>query len=253
MSDLLAEISLDAFLAARYCVGDGLPEGRAWERAVGTLLYRPGLSRHQHAGLTTLFGTPSVSGCAHELDAAASGWRGSLLLECKALGNGVAKNDVATFELKTFDYYCGQLDTVADDRWWRMLVSATPAPNPVRALCFRLGIVLCEPGRFPLPVLLHVAGNPSADDVLPAVKLRELVRLGEGPCEPMQKRWRIIGDEVRLRPVRWSKQDTDDLLWLQTELSDDLFDVYDTHAPGRLDRRVARLRAQIEARERSYV
>ena len=44
MNDLLAEITLDAFLAARYCVGDGLPEGRAWERAVGTLLQRPGLS-----------------------------------------------------------------------------------------------------------------------------------------------------------------------------------------------------------------
>jgi len=252
MSDLLAEISLDAFLAARYCVGDGLPEGRAWERAMGTLLHRPGLSRSQYAGLTTLFGAPPLSGCAHELDGAASGWRGCLLIECKALSGGVDKSDVATFDLKTFDYYCGQLDTAAHDHWWRILVSASPAHDAVRALCFRIGVVLCEPSRFPLPVLIRVAANPAADDVLAEVKLRELLRLGEAPCQSMQARWRIVRDEIRFRPSRWTKQDLEDLLWLQDELSDDLFDVYDTWAPGRLERRVAELQQQIRARERAY-
>jgi hypothetical protein len=143
MNDLLAEIALDAFLAARYRVGDGVPEGRAWERAAGTLLHRPGLTRRQYAGLTTLFGTPSLSGCAHELDAAGSGWRGSVLFECKSLSGGVAKGDVATFHLKTFDFYCGQLDTAVQERWWRLLISASPIRSGSRSRCS------CERPRTP--------------------------------------------------------------------------------------------------------
>jgi hypothetical protein len=253
MTGLLAEVTFDAFLAARYCVGDGLPEGRAWERAVGILLHRPGLSRHQNAGLTTLFGAPPLSGSAHELDAAASGWRGCLLLECKALSGGVSKGDVAIFHLKTFDFYCGQIDSAAQDRWWRILVSASPATDAVRTLCFQMGILLCDPQRFPLPVLLRAAAHPAGDEALPAVKLRELLRLAEAPCLAMQDQWRIVGGEVRYRPIRWSPQDMGDLLWLQDELSSDLFDAYDRFAPGRLECRVDRLAATIRAREREHV
>ena len=252
MNELLAGITLDAFLAARYCVGNGLPEGRAWERAVGTLLFRPGLTRRQHQGLTTLFGSRPLSDCAHELDGAASGWHGCLLCECKALSEGISKSDVATFHLKTFDFYCGQLDAVADDQWWRILLSASPASESIRALCFRMGIVLCDPVRFPLPVLLRVAAHPAGDEALPAVKLRELLRLGEGPCQPMQGQWRIVEGEVRFRPTHWSRQDMSDLLWLQDELSDDLFDAYDRYAPGRLERRISVLAATITMRERMY-
>jgi hypothetical protein len=252
MIDVLAEITLDAFLAARYCVGERLPEGRAWERAVGTLLHRPGLSRRQRAGLTTLFGSAASSGCPHELDGAATGWAGCLLLECKALNSGISKSEVATFHVKTFDYYCGQLDTAADDQWWRILVSASPAPDSVRSLCFRMGIVLCDPVRFPLPVLVRTASHAAGDDALPVVKLREILRLGEGPCQPMQAQWRIVDSEVHFRPSSWSRQDLSDLLWLQDELSDDLFDAYDRFAPGRLERRIARIEAAVSARERAH-
>ena len=134
-----------------------------------------------------------------------------------------------------------------------MLVSASAVSNSVRTLCFRLGIVLCEPEHFPLPVLLHAASLPIADDHLSRTKLQQLVRLGEVSCEPLQRRWRIVGDEVRFRPRQWSEQDRDDLLWLQDELSDDLFDLYDALTPGRLDRRVAHLQREIAARERAYV
>jgi hypothetical protein len=253
MSKLLAEIALDAFLAARYCVGLGLPEGREWERAVNTVLYRPGLSRHQHAGLTTLFGAGSLSGSAHELDAAASGWRGCFLCECKALSSGIAKSDVATFHLKTLDFYLARLDTAVDEEWWPLLVSASPASEAVRGLCVATGIVLCDPIRFPLPVLLNAAAHPAADDVLPAVKLSELLRLAEAACGPMQRRWRIVDGEVRLRPSPWRRQDMLDLLWLQDELSGDLFDAYDRFAPGRIERRITSLCAQIAAAERAHV
>ena len=78
---LLADITLDAHLLARHAAVNGpLPGGRAWERVIGQLLSRPGLSSRQHAGLTTLFGMPSASGCGHEIDGAARGWRGCVLL-----------------------------------------------------------------------------------------------------------------------------------------------------------------------------
>lgn len=253
MSELLAGITLDGFLAARYCVGHGLPEGRMWERAVGRLLYRPGLVRRQHAGLTTLFGSRPMSGCGHEIDAAASGWSGCLLFECKALREGISKSDIATFHLKTIDFYLGQLDIASGDQWWRIVVSASPVSNAIRALCFRLGIVLCDPMRFPLPVLLRAAAHPMGDEVLPVVKLRELLRLGERPCQQMQALWRIVEGEVRFRPARWTTQNMADLLWLQDELSDDLFDAYDRFAPGRLERRIAALTAMVGEREHAHV
>lgn len=252
MNRLLAEIALDAFLAARYCVGPGLPEGRAWERAVASVLYRPGVSRHQHAGLTTLFGSGSLSGAAHEIDAAASGWRGCLVCECKALTNGVSKSDVATFQLKTLDFYFSHIDTAGGEEWWPVLISASPVNESVRRLCVGTGVILCEPSRFPLPVLLHTAAHPAADEVLPAVMLSELLRLAEAPCAPMQQRWRIVDGEVRLRPARWLRQEMSDLLWLQDELSGDLFDAYDRFAPGRLEHRIASLSASIAAAERAH-
>lgn len=247
--DLLPEVCLDAFLVARYCFGDGFPEGRAWERATSELLQRPGLDRHQQAGLTTLFGGTSYTGCAHEIDAAASGWRGCLIAECKAKSGGVDKADVATFDLKTFDYYCADVEANSRARWWRLLVSAGPVAPTIRALCFRLGIVLCDPERFPLPVLLHAASQPIADDHLPEIELAEVVRLGEPACATMHERWRPTGDgQLLFRPRRWSRQDVCDLLWLQDDLTEQLLDLYDLYAPERLERRVSLLRLRIDAR-----
>jgi hypothetical protein len=84
------------------------------------------------------------------------------------------------------------------------------------------------------------------------VKLRELLRLGEGACLPMQRQWRVVGDEIHFRPLRWSRQDMSDLLWLQDELSRDLFDAYDRFTPGGLECRIAQLSAAVRARELAH-
>lgn len=252
MNSILAEVTFDAFLAARYCVGDSLPEGRAWERAVSALLQRPGLERHQQSGLTTLFGARSLSGTSHEVDAAAAGWSGNLVVECKAKSGGVSKSDVATFQVKVFDFYSNQLPSVAQDQWWPIIVSAGPVSESVRIFCARWGVVLCEPERFPLPVLLRAAAHPAGEEALPAVKLAELLRVGERTCQPMQAKWRIVEGEIRFRPEHWSQEDMSDLLWLQGELSGDLFDAYDRFAPGRLEQRIAELTTKIAVRERAF-
>jgi len=85
-----------------------------------------------------------------------------------------------------------------------LAVDAAHGTTPGALQWFGIGFVLCEPSRFPLPVLIRVAANLPADDVVADVKLRELLRLGEAPCQSMQARWRIVRDEICFRPIRWT-------------------------------------------------
>jgi hypothetical protein len=45
---------------------------------------------------------------------------------------------------------------------------------------------------------------------------------------------------------RWGADDIDDLLWLQNELTGDVLDLYDTYRPGRLEKRMEQLTAQLQ-------
>ncbi len=245
--DLLASITLDAHLLARQsAVAGSLPEGRAWERVAGQLLCRPGLSCRQYAGLTTLFGMSSASHCAHELDGAACGWRGRVILEAKSKAGGINKADLAVFAMKTFDYYCGQLPLAASEPWWRLIVSAGCVPDNLRRLCLQEGIILCDPVHLPIPVLLRVASKPVADQFLDDVKLAEVVRLGERACEPLCDRWKLEENGALSFSARpWRRIDMDDLLWIQRELSGDVLALYDTYRPGRLETRIEQLTARL--------
>lgn len=245
--DLLARFTLDAYLLARLRQSDAMPDGRTWERVVGELLWRPGLSRRQYAGSLFLFGMDSASGCRHELDAAADGWQGCLILEAKAKEGGLSKADVALFDLKTFDYFAGNLDAAKGGSWWRVLVSASEVQENLRRLLAQLGVVLCDPACLPLPVLVHAAGRPSADQFLPGPLLGEMIRLGEPALLPMQQRWRIEGEELRFRPRIFTRDDLDDLLWVQKELTGQLLDLYDLYRPGLLETRATAHLWRLEA------
>jgi hypothetical protein len=248
-ADVLPKLCLDAWLLASHGVeGQGLPEGRAWEQAVLAQLIAPGLSEYQHAGFTTLFNRTSYSGCRHELDAAARGWAGRVIAECKSLSAGMTKNDVAIFDEKTFDHYAAEMPGARHDAWWRLMVSASPADHGVRRLCATKGIILIEPGRVPWPVLCWIAGRPTADIRLAEVLLREALRLGLRAGATMQERWAYDDHGgVRFDLTWWTPSDLDDLEYVQDELGHDWLDVLDLEAPGWLEARaeplVARLRA----------
>ena len=243
--DVLAELTLDAWLLAR--VDDdpsgALVNGRVWERAVGDLLRRPDFSCRQGPGTTTLFGFRPASGIGHEIDGGAAGWSVSIILECKSRNCGVTKADVALFDQKTFDFYCGRPDAVGRERWWRLMVSSSPVSDAVRAFCIHLGLVLCDPVRLPLPVVIRAASRPSADLHLRETLLQEAVRLGEPALMPMQDRWTydLITRNIRFKPQALRASEISDLLWLQDELGSDILDLYDLHRPGALERRAAML------------
>ena len=224
-------------------LGGAGPDGRTWERTVAGLLYRPGFTRRQGPGNNTLFGTPSASGVVHEIDGAADGWRGSVIVECKATEGGITKGDVALFHIKVMDFYQKRIPTACGEKWWRVLCGTTTTAPAARATAVNLGLLICDPGRLPLPVLVRAAGRPSADMHLPELLLQEIVRLGERALRPQQERWpyRAHAGEIGFRPDLWKDNEIKDLLWLEDELSGSLVDLYERYRPGVLERRAARL------------
>ena len=249
LPDVLSELALDAWLLGRAAREPSglLVDGRVWERAVENLLWRHGLSHRQGPGTTTLFGFRPASGVGHELDAAATGFGGAVILECKSRRSGVTKADAALFHQKTLDFYCGRPDTVGRERWWRLVISSSPVSDAVRAFCIQLGLILCDPDRLPLPVTIWFASRPGMDQHLPETLLQEALRLGELAVLPMQHRWFHDSDtkHIRFRPQVLNADDIGDLLWIQHELGSDIMDLYELHRPGLLERRGALLYNEI--------
>ena len=249
----LASLVMDAFLLARHCSpGHSSASGRAWQHAVSQLLWRPGFTRRQHAGVLGLFGRGSRSGARHEIDGVGQGAEIGAWIESKARIT-LDKSDVAVFHVKCFDLYreaASEYPEQTDNaRWWPLLVSSEPTGEAVRQMCCDLGIVVCDPQRLPLPALLFAASRPNADDYLSEVHLGELVRLAEAACAPMQQRWRLDIDkrEVSLSLDNIDSTEIADLLFLQDELTEDLLDAFDVHAPGFLEQRASHLVEHFEA------
>ena len=246
-------MTVDAFLLARYCKpGHTQAGGRAWERTVSQLLYRSVFTRRQHAGSLGLFGQDSQSGARHEIDGVGQGPVVTALIESKARTK-LNKSDVAVFHLKCFDFYRKSASEyphqTAKTKWWPLLVSSEPTGETVRRICCDLGVVVCDPQRLPLPALLFAASQPNADDHLSEVHLSELVRLAEPACGPMQQRWRLDTETrtVNLRLDDIDSTDITNLLFLQDELTEDLLEAFEVHAPGKLDQRASDLVERFEA------
>jgi hypothetical protein len=239
--DLLAEFTLDAWLVAKFSPQLGGPtlDGRSWERAITGLLYRPGFSRRQGPGSLSLFSLPSSSGARHEIDGAANSRRGSIILECKATAGGITKADAALFHFKVTDFYHRNIRSASQERWWRILCGTTPTARPARAAALSLGLLVCDPARLPLPVLLRAAGRPAADMYFSDTVLGEVVRLGERALRPQQAQWpyRAHAGEITFRPGEWRPSDIADLLWLEDELSGCLLELYERRRPGLLESR----------------
>ena len=240
LAGVLTSLTFDAWLLATYAApgSGGLPDGRAWERAVSDSLVHPGIWRRQHAGLTNLFGSRSASGVRHELDGAADGPAGRVIVEAKARSDKLTKADVAVFDLKTRDYYVAALPSAATGRWWRLLVSAGPVAPDLRRLCATLAVIVVEPHMLPLPVLAWMAGRPSADGFFREALLREVLDVAGRASASMQERWVPDGaGGIRYDATWWTPDKLSDLVWLQEELSGEVLDLYDTEAPERLRRR----------------
>lgn len=249
----LARFARDCYLLS--CAASdhdrGSASGREWEKAVSSLLWRPGLHRRQIAGTLGIFGRGSASGADHELDGAAHGRGIGIWIEAKA-GGSLSKEDVAVFRVKCDDLYAAAVvqeraQTFAE-RWWPILVCKQRAPLPVRRLCISQRILLCDPATLPLPTILKVASNPEADMHLSETLLSEAVRLLEPACASMQDRLRLSRDgrslvqDVADIPTHQTVTET---IFIQDELSADLLDHLERVAPARLERRADELASRL--------
>lgn len=243
--NLLADFALDVWLLAKFApkLAGVTLDGRMWERAVTSLLYRPGFTRRQGPGNLSLFGKSTASGVSHEIDGAADNWRGSIIVECKAVAGGISKSDAAVFHFKVMDYYQNKITTTAVEKWWPILCGATSSATSARATAISLGLILCDQDRLPLPVLLRAAGHPEADLYLPDSLLQEIVRLGERALRPLQEKWRYDQNsgEIAFRPYQWSGSEINDLLWLEDEMSNSIIERYEKCRPDVLERRASSL------------
>ena len=249
----VAALATDAFLLARHCCpGHTSASGRAWERAVSELLWRPSFTRRQHPGVLGLFGRGSQSGARHEIDGVGQGPEVAAWIESKARRT-LGKSDVAVFHLKCFDLYRAAAmehpEQTASAGWWPLLVSSEPTSDSVRRICCDLGVVMCDPERLPLPALLFAASRPNADDYLSEIHLAELVRLAEVACVPMQHRWRLNTKrrEVCLSLDHLDSTEIDDLIFLQDELTEDFLDAFEVNSPDTLGQRASALVERFEA------
>ncbi len=244
----LAQIALDMWLLAQRPIGVSLPDGRLFQQAIADALYRPGMNSVQRAGLHTLWNESGASGASHELDAAARARRRAYLIEAKATSE-LNKADLAVFELKVTDFYFGRWRAVATHAWYPLLVSAGSVCDATRRLAAHRAVILCDSARLPLPVLYHHANHPATRDELPEDLCAEMVRLAPRALASMQERY-VPSEEcdgLILRPSLYSRDEIDDLLYVQDELTDNVLDRYDHLAPGRLEARAARLQRRLSA------
>ena len=187
-------------------------DGRLWERTVAGLLHRPGFTRRQGPGSLNLFGSPTLSGARHEIDAAADSWRGLFMVECKATAGGITKSDAAIFYCKIMDYYQSKIKAAAQEQWWGFLCGTEPTPASARASAVNLGLLVCDPARLPLPVLFRAASRPAADMHLSETLLQEIVRLGERAFCCHQERWPYQAEsrKIAFNPHRWRDGEIED-------------------------------------------
>jgi hypothetical protein len=221
--------------------------GRLWERWTSKVLQPTGAWVGQGAGALTLFGSGSASGLAHEIDSAGARNDWTLICEAKAYKRvSPSKMDAFYFDRKTFDLYVARRLSGQAGPHWRVLVSAGPIKDALRRYCFLYGIITVDPEVIPLPVLLRMAGRPTADMFFQDTILAELVRLGEIACGSMESRYVPEGSQhLRFDMSKLNRRDLDDLLWLQKTVSDEFLDLVDQKCPGHFENHADEIISQL--------
>lgn len=245
----LAEFCEAMYVLARFYPPrpEGWLGGRLWERWTSKVLRPTGAWISQGSGSLTLFGGGSASGLAHEIDSAGARNDWTMICEAKAYKKfSPSKMDVFYFDRKTFDLYVARRLSGQVGSHWRVLVSASPIKDALRRYCFLYGIITVEPDVIPLPMLLRMAGRPTADMFFQDTILAELVRLGELACGPMESLYIPDGSQhLRFDMARLNRRDLADLLWLQKTVTEEFLDLVDQRAPSHFENRADQIITQL--------
>lgn len=229
----LVDLALELFTAAYRAVpGDG----EAWEGAARAALTQRGARFEQIPGGATLFGFPSASGLPHQLDAVVRLDDAYVILELKAHGTLVPKNDLLRFAGATDDFVFGLGCELPDRPIHRVMATLGRSSEGMRRFAAYRGIALIERGRWPSLVLSSPSIVWPEGDGAPTEHTREqLDRL----VRPVQSVLRPVGHGHLYDPAL-SRFAVDALLALEDEWSGRLWAALDTRTRMRdLDGRKA--------------
>lgn len=224
----------DAYVLARFHVSEptGWLRGRLWEKWASRSL-RGRTWRHQGPGHLGILGRGAASGMQHEIDAAGRRAEGVVFLEAKSYTVGSPrKGDLCIFDRKTFDLYLERCRRGEKGPHWRILLSSSVLDNSLRTYCYLYGIIAVDPGEVPLPILLALAEKPCADEFFSPTLLSELVRLGERAVAPMEQRYVPESHFLRFDIDMLRGCELEDLLWVQSAMSEEFLDILDRERPG---------------------
>ena len=204
--------------------------GHVWQNWAYQTLMSSGARVTQGPGTLSLFGYQSASGVNHEIDAAGIG-DVALVIEAKDHQYGISKEHIDSFHGRTLDYFEGAVQHGFAWDIYRMMWSAKAIDHQLQRYAARLGIMLIEQGRVPIPVLLAAADSWNATEWLNDQYLGELVSLGERACRPLSAK-KVDYYLVHEHPLNlWVERDLEDLKYLHDTASQQWLDWMDRRDP----------------------
>jgi hypothetical protein len=166
--------------------GCGPERGRNFEGLFYDICGRRGVSLCERAGSRTLAQQRSASGFGHEVDGATRSVDHLTHWELKHLTTELDKNELLVFNGKGMDFLYGSSAFFAKIPMLRFLLSGKNVGQESRFYTVLWGIMLMEPGRFPLPLLYEAVARGACDALRPADC--EAVRYElQWACRPLQR------------------------------------------------------------------
>lgn len=240
----LGRLAEGIYLLGRFTLGrlPGPEGGRQWERWIAHDLLPRGTTVSQGPGALRLFGASSHSGLAHELDGAASGWWGGILLEAKCHDMGeLAKSEVLVFDRKSVDLLMARLEAGSRAPHWRVIAATGAVSDALRQYCFLHAIVLVDDVVLPLPLLLDYAASDVANRYGDPMLWRELTTLATDATLAFEERY-VPSPEGYLFRRLWTRtSDLPDLAFVQATLSAEVLEGVDVDDPEFFVRRAAQV------------
>jgi hypothetical protein len=184
----LVDLVLELFMAAQ---GAQPGDGPALERAMTDRLHGKGIRLESIPGGSRLYGFPSQSGLAHQLDLVAALDGADAIVELKAHPAAMPKDGLLRFKAATDDYFVGLGRDLPNRPIYRVFGGPGRASQGMRRYAALHGIALVEGDRWSSCTLASdrlqwpiEVGGPSLDSR----------RLLERLIRPMQEVMRPVGD-----------------------------------------------------------
>jgi hypothetical protein len=233
----LTGLTRDLFLLAHRASADEAI-GALWERQVAAFLGSRGIRSDPLPGGTTVLGHTAISGIGHQVDSVLAASDGLVIAEWKSYRGALPKNELLRFRSVSDDYFMG----LAAEAPTKLLLRVFGGPgryrDDVRRYAALHGILLIDPDRWPVTVLVNDLAIWRRVGLAPPAELerRSLALL----VRPLQAVLDRQPDGSYRIPRPPSRVQIDSMLDLHDHWSDRLWDAVDA-SPGTFECMVDRI------------